>query len=221
MRDQVDFRESGTVDIPAVGLHRNVVLEQIARFGASVDAPSPLRLLRFQPPVHLSRTDPEQLPLDLRPQIEALANPGHPHRQQGLQSHRPGIARRLPHGDDHRLGFPAVAQPPLSLRPPRPLLRPWLAQQPDRIFSVVAGVGTKLTQDHLLGLSSCRPVSFVNRPQILPSPSVSQPCALLFSVLVGLHPKWRDVVSFGYILDGAIRGVAYRARSYYHRRRPT
>ena len=27
----------------------------------------------------------------------------------------------------------------------------------------------------------------------------------LFAVLIGLHSKWRDVVSFGYILDGAIR----------------
>jgi hypothetical protein len=28
------------------------------------------------------------------------------------------------------------------------------------------------------------------------------------SSLVGLHFKWRDVASFGYILDGAIRQLA-------------
>jgi hypothetical protein len=30
--------------------------------------------------------------------------------------------------------------------------------------------------------------------------------------LVGLHLKWRDVVPFGYILDGAIRVLDVRRR---------
>src|SRR5205809_493997 len=73
------------------------------------------------------------------------------------------------------------------------------------VLEQIARVGTELAQDHLLGLSSCFPIALINGPQILPSPLVSQPRSLLFSVLVGLHLKWRDVVPFGYILDGSIR----------------
>jgi hypothetical protein len=46
-----------------------------------------------------------------------------------------------------------------------------------------------------------------------------------FSVLVGLHLKWRDVVPFGYILHGAIRfldrvrGVAYTKKFEISRRK--
>jgi len=58
MRDQVDFRETGARNIPAVRLHRNLALEQITRFGvALVDAPSPVGLGRLQPSVDLSRAD--------------------------------------------------------------------------------------------------------------------------------------------------------------------
>src|SRR5260370_326612 len=73
------------------------------------------------------------------------------------------------------------------------------------VLEVIARVGAKLAQDHLLGLSSCFPIALINGPQILPSPLVSQPRGLLFPVLVGLHLKWLDVAPFGYILHGAIR----------------
>ena len=79
MRKQISFREARSLHIPAVGLHRNVVFEQIAGLGAPVEAPSPLRLVRLQPPVHLPRTDLQQLPLDLRPQAIRL-------RIQGIHS---------------------------------------------------------------------------------------------------------------------------------------
>ena len=36
------------------------------------------------------------------------------------------------------------------------------------------------------------------------------------AVLVGLHSKWRDVSSFGYILDGAIRGIPLSAAVRYN-----
>src|SRR5207249_10690365 len=87
---------------------------------------------------------------------------------------------------------------PLTLPPaPRPPLFPYTTlfrsprsiQQANRILAVIARVGTELAQDHLLGLSSCFPIALINCPQILPSPLVSQPRSLLFSVLVGLDRK--------------------------------
>src|SRR5215469_5828808 len=80
-------------------------------------------------------------------------------------------------------------------------------QQADGVLPVVPGVLAKFIQDHLLGLSTRLLVALMNRPQILNSPLAPQPGGLLFSVLVGLHSKWRAVVPFGYILGGAIRRV--------------
>jgi hypothetical protein len=73
--------------------------------------------------------------------------------------------------------------------------------------AVIPRVGAKLVQDHLLGLSPRLPITLINGLQILPSALVPQPGGLLFPNLVGLHLKWRDVLPFGYILDGAIRHV--------------
>jgi len=74
-----------------------------------------------------------------------------------------------------------------------PLLGPRPVQQTDGVFAVVAGAGTKLTQNHVLGLSSRRSIPFVNRPQVLAYPFVPQPILPQLSLLVGLHLKWRDV----------------------------
>src|SRR5580693_3098197 len=204
MRDQVDFCETGTLHVPAIRLHWNVVLEQIARFGTPVDSPSLLRLGRFQPPVDLSRADFQQLFLDLPPQMKAFADPRHPRRQQRLQPHRPGIASCLPYRRQYSESFLVVAHPALpgrsaSLLWPRPI------QQTDRILPVVSSVRAKLAQNHFLALPSCRLVTLIDRSQILPLPLVSQPDLLKNCSLVGLHSKWRDVRTFGYILDGAIR----------------
>src|SRR5580704_2093989 len=87
----------GLLHVPAIGLHRDVMLEQIAWLGASVDSPPLLRLGLFQPSVDLSRADFQQLLLDFRPQTKAFADPRHPRRQQRLQPHRPGIASCLPY----------------------------------------------------------------------------------------------------------------------------
>ena len=59
---QIDFRETGTVHIPAIGLHRNMVLEQIARLGTPVNPSPPVCLGRFQPPINLSRTGSSATP---------------------------------------------------------------------------------------------------------------------------------------------------------------
>ena len=66
MRDQIDFGEAWGLHVPAVGLHWDVMLQQVARLGASVNPPSLLVLLDRQSSVHLPRTDREQLFLDLR-----------------------------------------------------------------------------------------------------------------------------------------------------------
>src|SRR5580700_6904447 len=61
MRNQIDFREARRGYVPTVGLDGDVMLEQIARFGAPVNPPPLLVLLRGQSTVHLPRTDREQL----------------------------------------------------------------------------------------------------------------------------------------------------------------
>src|SRR3990170_6328274 len=213
MGDQVHLREPWNLHIPAIGLHRNVMLQQIARLGPSVDAPPALPLLGLQPAVDLPRADLQQLLLDLRPHSVALANPRHPHRQQRLQPHRPGIAGRLPYGGQKGQRFPAVTQPPPPLPPCAAILGPRPVQQTDGVFPVIACVGTKLTQNHVLGLSSRRPIALINRPQVLPSPLIPQPTPPPSFDLVGLHLKWRDVAPFGYILRGAIRTLAQNRRA--------
>src|SRR5205807_564683 len=77
MRNQHGFCETRSLDVPAIRFHRNVMLEQIAGLGAPVEAPAPLRLLRFQPPVHLPRANLQQFLRDPRPQSEAFADPWH------------------------------------------------------------------------------------------------------------------------------------------------
>src|SRR5712671_520886 len=169
MRNQIHFRETRSSDVPAVGLHRNVVLEQIARLGAPVNPPSPLRLLRLQPAVHLPRTDLQQLLFDLRPHAKTLADPRQPQRQQRLQPHRPGIPCGLPHGGQQSQRFRTVTEPAPPLPSCPPLLRPRPIQQANRILAVIARVGAKLAQDHLLGLSSCFPIALINGSTLPPS----------------------------------------------------
>jgi hypothetical protein len=66
MRNQIDFREARRCYVPTAGLDGDVMLEQIARFGAPVNPPPLLVLLGGQSTVHLPRTDQEQLSLILR-----------------------------------------------------------------------------------------------------------------------------------------------------------
>ncbi len=72
MRNQIDFCEARLVHIPAVRLHGNVVLEQIARLGRAINVPPPLRLLRLEWAVHLPRADPQKLLRDLRRERKCL-----------------------------------------------------------------------------------------------------------------------------------------------------
>src|SRR5271156_924779 len=194
VRNQIHLRVTRHAHVPTVGLHRNVVLQQVPRLGAPVNTPPPSRLLCRQPPIHLSRADAQQLLLDLRTHPKAFADPRHPRRQQRLQSHRPRIACRFPHRRQYGQGLLTVTHPaPPPLLPP--FLRPRPVQQPNGILPVIAGVGAKFTQNHVLTLASRQPVALINSPQVLPPPFVPQPDPPPCSVLVGLHFRWRDTLS--------------------------
>jgi hypothetical protein len=52
-------------------------------------------------------------------------------------------------------------------------------------------------------------IASVDRPKILPSRLVTHRNPPRLSPQLGLHPKWRDHSSYGYILDGAIRAIAF------------
>ena len=99
--------------------------------------------------------------------------------------------------------------PPLSW--PALLFRARPVPQPDGVLPVLARVGTKFAQNHVLALASRRPLALLNRPQILPFRLSTQrpPFVPLVRFRVGLHLKWRDVAPFGYILRGAIRRIAH------------
>src|SRR5215467_14188045 len=205
MRYQIHLRVPRRVHVPAIRLYWNVVFEQIAGLGAPVDASPSLFLLTSQPAIHLPGADGQQLPLDFRPHREPPTDPRHPLRQERLQAHRPGIAGGLPDGGQHLQRLLAVAHSAPSPTRRWMLLRPWSIQQTNGVLPVVIRVGAEFVQNHSLGFSPRRSISTVDRSQVLPPPFVSQPRVLLFSVLVGLHSKWRDVTPFGYILRGAIR----------------
>src|SRR6266446_9190946 len=119
MRHQVDLAEPGRCHIPTIGLHRDVMLQQRAGLGAPVNTPFALALLRLQSPVDLPCTDAQQLFLHLRGHPVALANPGHPAGQQGLQPHPTRDSPRLPRSPPRwtavaghsAAGVPAAAAP--------------------------------------------------------------------------------------------------------------
>ena len=102
MRDQIDFGEAGLANVPVVGLDGNVMLQQGARFGPTVDPFFELALLGAEPIVDGAGTEAEQLLFQSRGQVKSFPSPGHPHRQQRLQTDRPGIACRFPDGTEHR-----------------------------------------------------------------------------------------------------------------------
>src|SRR3989442_1426118 len=80
--DQVHFGEPWRGHLPAIRLHRDVVLEQMAGLGAAIDAPLPLGLLGPQSAIDLPGTDGQKLPLRRCAQPKPLSHPRHPDRQQ-------------------------------------------------------------------------------------------------------------------------------------------
>jgi len=72
-----------------------------------------------------------------------------------------------------------------------PLLRPWPVQEPDRVLPVIARIGAKFIQNHVLTLAPSHPVALIDRPQVRLAPFISQP-------ILRITPFW-----LGYILNGA------------------
>ena len=86
MRDQIDFGETGLANVPIVGLDGNVMFQQSARFGPTVDSFLELSLPGAEPIVDGAGTESEQLLFQSRRQVKSRPSPGHPHRQQRLQT---------------------------------------------------------------------------------------------------------------------------------------
>ena len=101
MRDQIDFGETRLSNIPAIGLDGNVMLQQSARLGPTVDPFLELPLFGAEPIVDGASTEAEQLLFHSRGQVKPFPSPGHPQRQQRFQTDGPGIARRFPDGTEH------------------------------------------------------------------------------------------------------------------------
>src|ERR1700676_4154750 len=174
MRHQVDLAEPRRSHVPTVGLHRDVMLQQRARLGASVDTPFPIALSRPQAPIDLPSTDAQKLLLHRRGHSVALANPGHPVRQQGLQSHRPGISRSFPNRRQHREHLRPIARSAFTPPSLRLLSGGSSVQKTNRVFPVIAGVQTKFVQHHLLRFPPRLVIALIHCPEILPLRLVSQ-----------------------------------------------
>src|SRR2546426_2836232 len=190
--DQVHFGEPWRGHLPAIRLHWNVVLEQMAGLGAAIDAPLPLGLLGPQSAIDLPGTDGQKLPLRRCAQPKPLSHPRHPDRQQRLQPHRPRVTGRFPNGRQDGQCFLAIAQR-TSPRPPNGLLS-WgrTVQKPNRVFPVVAGVETEFVQDHMFYPVPRLAVTLIDGSQVLP-----------FRLMAHRNPPQKPS-ELGYILNGAI-----------------
>ena len=169
MRHQVDLGEARHLDVPMIRLERDVMLQQAPRLGAAVEPAPPLPLLPAQAIIDAARADAEQLPLRLRRQPEAAANPGHPLRQQGLQTYRPGIIGRFPDGLQNRHHGRAVGSAAYSSPGRRFRRRQRTVQQADSMLAVITAVGAELVQHALLLRTAGLPVARINALQIVPS----------------------------------------------------
>src|SRR5215471_10512127 len=69
-------------DVPGVGFDGDVVFEQCAGFGASVEAPLELGFPGFESAIDLARRDREQLLFDGQGDGEVFFGPGQPKRQE-------------------------------------------------------------------------------------------------------------------------------------------
>ena len=80
VRDQIGLGKARGFDIPGIGFDWDVVLEQGAGFGASVETLFQLALFGLESPVDGSGTDREELVLNLGRNRQALDRPGEPQR---------------------------------------------------------------------------------------------------------------------------------------------
>jgi len=167
MRDQVDLGEAGDLDVPAVGLQRNLVLQERPRLRPAVLPFPQLLFERPQGAIHLAWTHPPQSRGDVVRHRPAADRPRQPDRQQRFQPHRPGAAGGFPdppqraHHDRPVLRRAARAAPPRRGRP---------SQQPDHRLAVIARHLTHLIHQPTLGrLLLGQHIPFAHPRQILSS----------------------------------------------------
>src|SRR5215813_578994 len=216
MRNQINLSESWRFYLPAVRLYGNGVLQQGSGFGAPIDFPLLLPLAALQATVHLTRAHGQQLLLQLPTQPVAFADPGHPTRQQCLQPHRPGIARRFPHCCQNRNHLLAVLRLVFSGSPHPLLPRTRPIQQSNRVLAVVTCGYAELVEQCRsrtsvppCGIARTSPGSTPTSPRF-PNPTL--PLKFLL-VGAGLHPTCLDGLPSGYILHGAIRSIELSSRA--------
>jgi hypothetical protein len=81
MGDEIDFDVPRLGDVPVFGANRNLVFEQAARLGASIEPFLELGLVRVQAPVHLPSTHFQELTFLLCRKPEMGIDPTLPERQ--------------------------------------------------------------------------------------------------------------------------------------------
>ena len=87
VRNQVNFAMTGFMDIPMVRLDRDVMLEQRAGFGTSIDAPLQRALFIRKTAVHLACAHGQQLRLHVGgTPANMAARPREPQGQQRLET---------------------------------------------------------------------------------------------------------------------------------------
>src|SRR6516225_9370631 len=173
MRHQIDLGEARRLHIPVIRLERDVMFQQGPGLGATVEPTPPLPLLSAQAVIDAARADAQPLPLDLRGEPEAAANPRHPLRQQGFQPHRPGIIGRCPDGLQDRNRLRAEGS---TMRPPpgrRLRRRERTVEQANGMLAVITAIGTELVQDALPLRTTGLLIARINTLQVVPSRSLT------------------------------------------------
>ena len=169
MRDQIDLCKAGRFDIPVVGLDRDVVFEQGARFGAPVEALLELASLSLQSPIDGRRADQEQLFLHGGRQRHAFDRPRQPQRQNSFETHRARIACGFPDRRQRCDHLGAIGwSTPLSYHR-LGLLRRWTIEQANGVFAIVVADLTELVENPGSQRLGYFLVSNLNRFEIIPS----------------------------------------------------
>ena len=158
-----------------------------------------------QAAIHLPRADRQQLALHGRAQPQPPARPRQPQRQQGLEPHRPGIARGLPDGPqglDDRAGRRSRRAAPG--RPRGAGRRP--VEQPDGVLAVIARSPGRTRPGSAASPAARRlPIPLIDRLQVLPLALRTHDGSLHRLGKVTSQMARRSPL--GNILDGAIRRI--------------
>jgi hypothetical protein len=199
--DQINLGEARRGDIPAVGLERDVVLEQRAGLRAPIQPLAQLLPVRPEATIHLAGTNGPQLPLDVGAQAQPATCPWQPQRQQSLEPHRPGIPRGLPdHPQRLNSGDMVARGAPLG-RAGRARGRP--VEHPDGRLAVIAYNSAELVQDPPLLRSPCMSITLIDRLHVLSLGSHTHDGFLHRERKVTSQMARRSLL--GNILDGARR----------------